>query len=174
MLGVVLKSYEHLGHKRVSHICVCCGDTFFTFQKSSIGCLACKEQARMLLSKLSGKYTYSNIGKGVQIWEHRVLVEELLGRALLFSEAVHHINFNKSDNHYENLIVLSSADHVRLHKYLVRILLEKKNNLKKFNQSVRCVTFNWLNYNNINYATLPQLAEGYALEAYKSEFKSLE
>ena len=33
---------------------------------------------------------------------------------------------------------------------------------------------NWLNYNSSTYATLPQLAEGYALEAYKSEFKSLE
>jgi ribosomal protein S27AE len=47
--------------------------------------------------------------------QHVFLMEQHLGRKILPSEAVHHINFIKSDNRIENLAVMNHGDHTRLH-----------------------------------------------------------
>lgn len=48
---------------------------------------------------------------GKQIQEHRIIMEEKLGRKLLKSEIVHHKNHNKLDNRVENLEVLTRREH---------------------------------------------------------------
>jgi HNH endonuclease len=50
------------------------------------------------------------------VLEHRLVVEKVLGRHLLPSEHVHHINRDKTDNRPENLQVLSPSEHMRIHK----------------------------------------------------------
>jgi phage FluMu protein Com len=49
------------------------------------------------------------------VLEHRIVVENHIGRLLDSNEVVHHINGNKKDNRISNLEILSSSDHARMH-----------------------------------------------------------
>jgi hypothetical protein len=64
-------------------------------------------------------HPYANY-KG-DVYEHRLVMERVLGRYLVPGEEVHHWNEVKSDNHPENLVVLSKADHRRLHKLISKL-----------------------------------------------------
>jgi hypothetical protein len=47
--------------------------------------------------------------------EHRLAMENYLGRRLENNEHVHHINGDKVDNRIANLVVLTSSEHAKLH-----------------------------------------------------------
>lgn len=48
------------------------------------------------------------------VLEHRLVMEQVLGRRLLSTEQVNHINQIRDDNRPENLEVLSAGDHARI------------------------------------------------------------
>lgn len=53
------------------------------------------------------------------IYEHRLIAEELLGRSLREDEVVHHLDCNKHNNRYDNIIVLASTScHMKLHAWI--------------------------------------------------------
>lgn len=61
------------------------------------------------------------------VMEHRLVMEEQLGRYLKPDEDVHHINHNKKDNRPENLMVISKSEHSKFHG-LERVLDGTHNN----------------------------------------------
>jgi len=60
------------------------------------------------------------------IGEHRLAVENQLGRRLEFNEKIHHINGNKSDNRIENLQICSQSQHCRIEGFGKNLKGKKK------------------------------------------------
>ena len=59
-------------------------------------------------------YKYVSVD-GHKIAEHRLIVQEREGKKLTSNEVVHHVNGDRFDNRPENLVVVSRAEHRRLH-----------------------------------------------------------
>lgn len=51
------------------------------------------------------------------VMEHRVVMEQILGRSLAAGEHIHHINGDKTDNRPENLAIMSPGEHSSLTGY---------------------------------------------------------
>lgn len=49
------------------------------------------------------------------VYEHRLVMERVIGRYLTSEEHVHHVNRKKDDNRPENLVVMSHREHRKLH-----------------------------------------------------------
>lgn len=60
---------------------------------------------------------YVNIYEGIDQWvpKHRKIMEKILGRKLLQTEHIHHIDKNPLNNSLENLKIVSNSEHTRIH-----------------------------------------------------------
>jgi hypothetical protein len=68
-----------------------------------------------------GEYIFVKIGRTRWIPEHRMIVEQLLGRPLKKTEIIHHRNGIKHDNRPENLQVVTRQAHMKIHDEAERI-----------------------------------------------------
>jgi hypothetical protein len=64
----------------------------------------------------SSGYVRVNVGHGKREREHRLVASGLLGQTPESGQVVHHKNGDKTDNRPENLEVLGSSEHTRLHQ----------------------------------------------------------
>ena len=71
-------------------------------------------------------YVYVRDELGRWIHEHRVVAERALGRPLVRGEHVHHIDEDPANNDPANLLVLTAAQHRRLHVHYDRIRREAR------------------------------------------------
>lgn len=79
---------------------------------------AAKKAALVIIVKYRGTGTKTYVKENGR-HQHRVVMERTLGRKLKKGEIVHHIDFNKKNNHLNNLILFKNQnEHARHHAKL--------------------------------------------------------
>lgn len=117
------KHYQRETAKRAKvNLCACgCGElTRYTFSAGhQTRFLSPEEQARRGRMNTGDKQRDRGSGKSYRKvrgrHEHRIVMEQLLGRKLLPGEIVHHKNDCKRDNSPGNLQVMTQSEHMKIH-----------------------------------------------------------
>ena len=154
---------------RTMYQCTCanCGKSFQGFKKDS---LYCSQQCYIDFKKVNhsiNAYEYDSKHYSHNIWKHRNIAEQILGRKLHTNEVVHHLDCNPKNNDLINLIILSRSKHGQLHAYLTkqRALLERSNKgitENCWNNLIVPMTTTWLETANVKVQKLWEIGQSAA------------
>lgn len=61
------------------------------------------------------------------VMEHRLVAEKKYGRELTTNDIVHHLDGNKQNNDPDNIVVLTRAEHIKIHRDLLNQSRRKEN-----------------------------------------------
>lgn len=129
------KEHYHTKGKAMRNVpntnCKACRKKFKSWRKEQVLCKQCRRES-LSTGYLDKQYLYTKDAR----LQHRVLVEQLLGRKLNRNEIVHHVDENPQNNSLDNLWVMSQSDHCKLHVLLRRERVIYEKSLDK--HSVNC------------------------------------
>ena len=122
---------SEVSKKYISKTCSNCKEEYKTRDEKSLYCSrqcfhlsrkGTRNPKRLGLFETSEGYllryspNHPNAQSNGYVLDHRLVVESSIGRLLLNTEIVHHINGDPSDNSIDNLSVMSQSKHARLHQ----------------------------------------------------------
>lgn len=87
---------------------------------------------------------HPNAFKDGYVLEHRIVVENNIGRLLRKDELVHHIDGNKTNNNISNLLIVSASEHTRIHaneRILMGVGIANRNRRVARGKETRCGRF---------------------------------
>lgn len=130
---------EHfrLDHKKLGKNCLFCGKLHLPKNPKAKYCSQkCHYDASVKIdSRKRDKSGYILVkhrdNPRKMIREHRQVMEISIGRELLQTELVHHINGIKDDNRLENLVITNVSEHMSGHNLGVKFTQEHKENISK-------------------------------------------
>lgn len=116
---------DHNPIRSVQLNCPSCGNSFhvFPYRLRSGKTICCSRSCAMkmipqnLRNNWRGGKTINKAGyvllriNGKYVYEHRYVMEQMLGRPLESDETVHHVDKNKANNSQENLLLLQKKTH---------------------------------------------------------------
>lgn len=107
------KACMDLSRRPPPQTCRHCGGEFAIKSRRKRGVPFCSIMCANL-SRGAARYRMTTVN-GVKRTLHRVVAEQMIGRALLPNEIVHHKDGNRLNNTPENLEVMTTSEHSRMH-----------------------------------------------------------
>ena len=148
-------------------VCELCGENFKSWSKNGRFCSTNCYHNYSRINSSNATNNYSRAQGGGYSFAHRRIAELVLNRKLGVNEVVHHMDGNPNNNEFDNLVVMSRSDHVKLHAMLTHeraTLLKNKdvNSENCWNNLRDQITKTWLETTGVNVIKISDIGQSAA------------